>query len=89
MVHKRSSLAKEARQASHTASRQARAVPASENSGGYSYPLHPDPAAAIFAFEPPRRSLRPLPTVLLCAASRRIREILDGVDAIISKHDEQ
>ena len=89
MVHTRSALAKEARQASHTASRQASAVPASVISGGDAYPLHPDPAAAAFALEPLRRSLSSLPIAFLRAAAGRLSEILVEVETIIAKSDEQ
>ena len=86
MVHKRSALAKEARQASHTASRQAQAVSAA---GEDSYPCHPDPSAVFFALEPLRRSLLTLPVVLLRAAARRLREILAEIDLLISQYDAQ
>ena len=89
MVHKRSFVAKEARQASHTALRQASAISASESLGGDSYPVHPDPSAVLFALEPLRRSLLTLPTSFLRAAARRLREILAETDLLITKHDEQ
>ena len=89
MVHKRSALAKEARQVSSTASREARAVPTAELGEGESYALYPGPSAVIFALEPLRRSLLSLPITFLRAAARRLREILAEINTLIRKHDEQ